>query len=83
MEVFANAKNRLSGNINDDINLLVVGPPRGGFTLLISVLNHLVQDGIIKIGRDLGQTLVNIFVPVLGEFVNRASSRFFGGKLGA
>ncbi|MBW2021019.1 MAG: hypothetical protein JRI58_14010 [Deltaproteobacteria bacterium] len=50
--------------------------------LLISVLNHLVQDQIIKIKRNLCQNVINTFIPVLGDYLDRASTHFFEERLG-
>lgn len=67
---------------NNGLKLLVIGPPRGGFTLLITVLNHLVQNKIIKINRDTRQKLINTFIPLLSDYLDRASTHFFEEMLG-
>jgi hypothetical protein len=54
---------------------LVVGPPRGGFTLLISVINELYHYKNIQ--KDDIQKIVNHFVPLAGEFVSKTMDNFF------
>lgn len=60
---------------NDNPKYLVVGPPRGGFTLLISVINELYR--LKNIQKDEIQNTINHFVPVAGEFVSKAMDNFF------
>ncbi|MBI4707648.1 MAG: sulfotransferase domain-containing protein [Candidatus Omnitrophica bacterium] len=60
---------------NDNPKYLVVGPPRGGFTLLISVINELYR--LKNIQKDEIQNTVNHFVPLAGEFVSTSMDNFF------
>jgi hypothetical protein len=60
---------------NDNPKYLVVGPPRGGFTLLISVINELYR--LKNIQKDDIQNTVNHFVPLAGEFVSKTINNFF------
>jgi hypothetical protein len=51
---------------------LVVGPPRSGFTLLISVLVHLAQLGPSKRDGDLRQCILKIIADTVGWSVSDA-----------
>lgn len=60
---------------NGNPKFLVVGPPRGGFTLLISVINELYR--LKNIQKDEIQNTVNHFVSLAGELVSKATDNFF------
>jgi hypothetical protein len=59
---------------------LVVAPPRGGFTLLISVINILYH--LKNIQKDNVQNTVNHFVPLAGEFVSKTMDNIFKKYIG-
>ncbi len=54
---------------------LVVGPPRGGFTLLLSVINILYRDK--NIAKDEVQTMINNFIPIASVYVDKVMQNFF------
>lgn len=54
---------------------LVVAPPRGGFTLLLSILSIFYRDRNIQ--KDHAQTLVNYFMPVAAEYVDAVMVNYF------
>jgi hypothetical protein len=62
-------------NGHDKTRFLVVGPPRGGFTLLLSILNIFYRDK--NISKDPVQETVNHFIPVAAEFVDRTMINYF------
>lgn len=53
----------------------VIGPPRGGFTLLISVVNLLYHHHGIE--KDEIQQTVNNFIPFVGKFFDKSISNYF------
>ncbi len=58
---------------------LVVGPPHGDFTLLLSILNILYRDKCIE--KNQTQTLVNGFMPLCADFVDAAMLNYLEPKI--
>ncbi len=58
-----------------DSKFLVIGPPRGGFTLLISVVNLLYHHHGFQ--KDEIQQIVNKFIPFVGKFFDKSISNYF------
>ena len=65
----------------DDRQYLVVGPPRGGFTLLLSVLAILNRDRGKQ--RPRAQEIANPYIAVAGEYLDAAVRDWFGAQAGA
>lgn len=63
------------GSDNAYPKYLVVAPPRGGFTLLISVINELYHNE--NINKDAVQIYINKFVPLASEIVSKAINKYF------
>jgi len=74
-----NYKTRLSGILNRfrerQPQLLVVGPPRSGFTLLISILNLLLSLKTFK--NDPMREELNSFIPQASQEIHRATEEYF------
>lgn len=61
-------------------SLLVVGPPRGGFTLLLSVLSILYRDkGNTKPST---QAIADPYITIAGEYLDAAIRDWFGSQVG-
>jgi len=59
---------------------LVVGPPRGGFTLLLSVLSIFYRDrGHTKLSA---QQIADPYIAIAGEYLDAAIRDWFGTKVG-
>jgi len=55
--------------------LLVVGPPRSGFTLLISILNQLLS--LKRFNKDPMRDKLNSFIPRASQEIYRATEEYF------
>jgi len=54
---------------------LVVGPPRGGFTLLLSILNIFCREKGSR--KSEVQQIINHFIPLAGDFVDKSMENYF------
>src|ERR1043166_3068914 len=63
-----------------DRNYLVVGPPRGGFTLLISVLAILYRDRGLR--KAASQEIADGYIAVAGEYLDAAIRDWFHEQVG-
>ena len=74
-----NLKNVFSKFLNrfhdEPPKLLVVGPPRSGFTLLISILNQLVS--LKRFKKDSMRDKLNSFIPQASQDIYRAIEKYF------
>lgn len=59
---------------------LVVGPPRGGFTLLISVLAILYRDRGLR--KRQAQEIADPYIAIAGEYLDAAIRDWFHGQVG-
>lgn len=74
------ANDALLGSNNLQKDLLVVGPPRGGFTLLLSVLSILLRDAGCKKLRV--QEIADPYISIAGEYLDAAIRDWFGTQVG-
>ena len=74
-----NLKNVFSKFLNrfhdEPPKLLVVGPPRSGFTLLISILNQLLS--LKRFNKDPMRDKLNSFIPRASQEIYRATEEYF------
>lgn len=63
-----------------DTQFLVVGPPRGGFTLLLSVLNILYRDR--GMCRPLAQEIAKPYIAIAGEYLDAVIRDWFCEQVG-
>ena len=68
------------GSSDDRKNFLVVGPPRGGFTLLLSVLSILWRDTGYKKLRV--QEIADPYISIAGEYIDSAIRDWFSVRSG-
>ena len=59
----------------DKSRFMVVAPPRGGFTLLLSILNVLYRDK--GIAKPTSQNMVNQFIPSTADYVDAVMTNYF------
>lgn len=64
-----------------DARFLVVGPPRGGFTLLISVLAILYRDRGLR--KPVAQEFADPYIVIAGEYLDAALRDWFHSQVGA
>lgn len=74
------ANDALLGSSNLQKDFLVVGPPRGGFTLLLSVLSILLRDTGCKKQRV--QEIADPYISIAGEYLDAAIRDWFGTQAG-
>ncbi|KJJ83929.1 sulfotransferase family protein [Candidatus Omnitrophus magneticus] len=61
--------------LNEDPMFLVVGPPRGGFTLLLSIISVFYRDLGLKKSKT--QDIVNHFIPFVADYVDQEMLNYF------
>lgn len=65
----------------DDGRYMVVGPPRGGFTLLLSVLAILYRDRGKR--KPAAQEIADPYIAIAGEYLDTAIRKHFAHEVGA